>query len=98
MENQLIFNEHYPHPSADATILVVEKGDGINWVLKYSNIDISNSFAFGDGVNDICMFKHVGHGIAMGNAIDELKNIAEHTTTSIDNDGMYNDLVHCRII
>ena len=32
------------------------------------------------------MFQAAGHGIAMGNACDELKNIADHVTTSVNDD------------
>lgn len=46
-------------------------------------------YAFGDSNNDISMFQAAGHGIAMGNACDELKNIADHVTTSVNDDGIY---------
>ena len=35
------------------------------------------------------MFQAAGHGIAMGNACDELKNIADHVTTSVNDNGIY---------
>ncbi|MEG0453131.1 MAG: HAD family hydrolase [Coprobacillus sp.] len=98
LKDKVILNEHFPHPSADATIKGVDKGDGIDCVLQYFDIDIRNAFAFGDGANDICMFEHVSHGIAMGNAIDELKDIAEYVTSAIDNDGIYNALKQYKVI
>ena len=97
-EGTVILNEHYPHPSADATVLGVDKGYGIDHILNQFHIDKENSFAFGDGANDLCMFHHVGHGIAMGNAIDSLKEVAEYVTTSIDDDGIYRALIHYEVI
>ncbi|MBM6799930.1 hypothetical protein H7U28_14140, partial [Coprobacillus cateniformis] len=35
LKETVILNEHYPHLSADATILGIDKGDGIDVILKY---------------------------------------------------------------
>ena len=43
---------------------------------------------FGDGSNDISMLKAVGHGIAMGNSVEELKECAEFITKNIGDDGV----------
>lgn len=40
------------------------------------------------GVNDTEMIENVGHGVAMGNACDELKQIAKEHTLSVDEDGI----------
>ena len=64
------------------------KASGIIKVLEHLNIPISNSYAFGDGKNDIEMLKSVGCGIAMGNAGDEVKNSAREVTDRIENDGI----------
>lgn len=44
--------------------------------------------AFGDAQNDISMLRCVGLGIAMGNAVDEVKQIAAETTAGNDEDGI----------
>jgi len=44
--------------------------------------------AFGDDLNDIDMLSYVGVGIAMGNALDEVKAISKYTCLSNDNDGV----------
>lgn len=44
--------------------------------------------AFGNVQNDIPMIKAVKYGIAMGNAIDELKNVAYDVTLDCDHDGI----------
>jgi len=98
LKDMIIFNRHYPFYSADATILGIDKGYGIDQVLDYFHISLKNAYAFGDGTNDICMFSHVGHSIAMGNAIDILKEKAEYVTTSIHEDGIYKALQYYQII
>ena len=41
--------------------------------------------AFGDNLNDLTMLEWAGRGVAMGNALDEVKAIADETTsTNID--------------
>ena len=64
------------------------KASGILKVLEYLNIPLENSYAFGDGKNDIEMLSTVGCGIAMGNASDEVKNYAKKVTETIQNDGI----------
>lgn len=64
------------------------KATGILKVLKHLNIDIENSYAFGDGKNDIEMLSTVGCGIAMGNANDEVKKYANKITDTVHNDGV----------
>lgn len=62
--------------------------------MKYFHIDKENAYAFGDGYNDQAMFREVGHGIAMGNAVDVLKQKATYITDSIDQDGILKALQH----
>ena len=64
------------------------KATGILKALAYLNIPIENSYAFGDGKNDIEMLSTVGCGIAMGNASDEVKNYAKQVTDTVHNDGI----------
>lgn len=64
------------------------KATGILKALEFLNIDIKNSYAFGDGKNDIEMLSTVGCGIAMQNASNEVKKYANKITDSIQNDGV----------
>ncbi len=43
---------------------------------------------FGDGRNDIEMIEETGQGIAMGNAVPELKSVAKYITTNIEEEGI----------
>ena len=53
---------------------------GIKRILDAVNIPIENSIGIGDSANDIEMIMNVGYGIAMSNAVTELKQIAKATT------------------
>ncbi len=64
------------------------KATGILHALKYLKIDIANSYAFGDGLNDIEMIQTVGCGMAMDNGNPKLKEIAKHTVPSVHEDGV----------
>ena len=64
------------------------KASGIIKALEILNIPIENSYAFGDGNNDIEMLSTVGCGIAMGNASDEVKGHAKVVTDTVQNDGV----------
>lgn len=65
------------------------KGIGIERVLKYYGFDKTQSMAFGDGNNDIEMLQAVGIGIAMDNASDELKAVADEICEDVVEDGIY---------
>ena len=74
------------------------KATGALKVLELLNIDIKDSYAFGDGFNDVCMFKVVGHPIAMGNGVDVAKEASEYITSDIYDGGIYKALLHYGII
>ena len=65
---------------------------------EHLNFDAHNTIAFGDGGNDTSMIKAAGIGVAMGNALESLKQEADHTTTSVDDDGVLNALRHLNLI
>jgi len=52
------------------------------------NISMDSVIIFGDDHNDLGLFKTTGYSIAMGNAINELKEIADEVTDSNDQDGV----------
>ena len=65
------------------------KGVGVEAMLKYYGFDKSEAIAFGDGDNDIEMLEAVGHGVAMGNASDNVKAIADDLCGDVAEDGIY---------
>jgi Cof subfamily protein (haloacid dehalogenase superfamily) len=66
----------------------VDKSIAIEKVLSHFGLEASQAIAFGDGSNDIEMIKTVGTGIAMGNANEQLKSIADFVTKSSIEDGI----------
>lgn len=64
------------------------KGTACEYLYKRLNINKEDTYAFGDGINDKEMLELVGHGIAMGNSIDEIKAIADDITDCVDDDGI----------
>lgn len=57
-------------------------------VSKALKIPTENMVAFGDDFNDIGMLKLCGKGIAMENAIQQVKDIADEICPSNENDGL----------
>ena len=82
----------------DVTSTAADKANGINAIAQYLGIGIDETMAFGDGGNDRSMLQASGIGVAMGNALDEVKAHADYTTTSVDEDGVWNALRHFGII
>ena len=82
----------------DITSSSADKAEGIRSVARHLGIDISDTMAFGDGGNDIPMLQAAGIGVAMGNALDEVKAHADYVTTDVDDDGVKNALQHFGVI
>ena len=53
-----------------------------------SHIPIENTIMMGDSGNDIEAFQSAGKAIAMGNATEEIKNLATEITLDNDHDGI----------
>lgn len=70
------------------------KGNALVELATYFNVDISNTIAIGDGMNDISMFKTAGYSIAMDNANDNIKKYANFITKSNDEDGVAYAIYH----
>ena len=87
------------HPEfTDITANGADKGKGIVAMASHEGFDPSRTMAFGDGGNDSSMILQAGIGIAMGNAIDALKEQADYVTTSVDDDGILHALRHFNVI
>ena len=64
------------------------KEKAITELCRHLNISSSKIAAFGDDFNDIGMLKLCGKGLAMENAIDEVKKAADQVCASNENDGV----------
>ena len=87
------------HPAfTDITAKGADKGEGIRALAAHMGLDLRYTMAFGDGGNDSSMIKAAGIGVAMGNALESLKQEADYITTSVDEDGVMNALRHYKLI
>lgn len=86
--DKFYFDHHGTANSFEICALDTSKAKGVKKVLEHLHIDKEHSYAFGDGLNDLEMIHYVGHGIAMGNAVDELKKIADEVIGHVDEQGL----------
>ena len=49
-------------------------------------------------MNDLEIIREAGIGVAMGNAVSELKEAADYVTTPIGEDGIYRACVHLGLL
>ncbi|MFP7479251.1 Cof-type HAD-IIB family hydrolase [Terribacillus saccharophilus] len=61
---------------------------GVMKLLEAAGLSAESSYACGDGLNDLEMIEFAGTGIVMGNAVPELKELADIQTVHVDEDGL----------
>lgn len=91
LEQFMTSNMKYLVSINDSVVITSKMATKANALRKFGehfNIDISDIVAFGDDTNDIDMIKTAGTGVAMGNAIEELKAVADFVCDTNDNDGI----------
>lgn len=66
----------------------IDKAKALDTVLSPMGFKREEMIAFGDGHNDASMIEYVGIGVAMENAVDDLKSIANEVTLSNEEDGI----------
>ncbi len=71
----------------------IDKAKALDTVLKPLNISEDEVIAFGDGHNDISIIKYAGIGVAMENAVYDLKEAADEITLSNEHDGIAESLL-----
>lgn len=74
------------------------KATGIEFLLNYYDIPISNAYAFGDSNNDLDMLKYVPNSIAMRDSSEEVLEVSGYVTDSVINDGIFKAMKHLGII
>ena len=74
------------------------KDRGIQRFLDHYGWSKEQTISFGDGGNDVDMLRFTGIGVAMGNATEEPKAVADYVTDDVDHDGIWNALKHFDII
>jgi hydroxymethylpyrimidine pyrophosphatase-like HAD family hydrolase len=72
----------------DITRQGVTKASGLRLWSQLTGIDLANVAGFGDSQNDQEFLSAVGWKVAMGNAVPELKAIADQVIGDCDDDGL----------
>ena len=87
------------HPEfCDITSRHADKGQALLAMAQHEGFAMERTIAFGDGGNDIAMIRTAGIGVAMGNANEGLKAVADYVTASVDDDGVSRALKHFGVI
>lgn len=68
--------------------LDTSKEKAVRELCQNYEISMDMVIVFGDDMNDLGLFKEAGYSVAMGNAVPELKQIADETTANNDFDGV----------
>ncbi len=74
------------------------KATAIAFLCDVLGVDQADTYAFGDGANDLDMLGYAGVGVAMGNAAEAAKERADYVTDDLHEDGLYNACSHFGLI
>jgi hypothetical protein len=66
----------------------VSKKKALEALARHLEIAMAEIMAIGDGANDVSILSSVGLGVAMGNAPDEVKAVADYVTRDVDHSGV----------
>ena len=75
-------------PAYVAQILDEDKAAALDVLCKKLGIKQDETIAFGDGYNDLSLIEYCGYGVAMENAVDEVKERANYITLSNNDNGI----------
>lgn len=82
---------------ADVVEKGISKAKGLEILCSHFGTSLEAVYAFGDSMNDYEMIRDAGIGIAMGNAIEPIKEVADYITTAVDCDGIWNACMHFQL-
>lgn len=89
--SQYISNEMQYQKSLDSALItnkLADKGIALKSLIQYFGFRKEQVISFGDSISDIPMLNASGTGVAMGNAVSQVKDIADYITLSNDEDGI----------
>lgn len=96
-----VFQDHeelaflqYSKDGYDVVPKGIHKGVGLQELMDYLHLEKEEVACFGDNYNDLEMMDVAGIRVAMGNAIQEVKEKADFVTASSHEDGIYLALQH----
>lgn len=97
-EGEYLVDRHRSNSSADISKFGITKAVGIDAIINHFGISHENTYAFGDGRNDIDMLRTVGCGIAMTPHSSVLDGVCKYVTGGVKDEGIYNALCKLNLI
>lgn len=92
----------FPISTTDFNIEICSRGwskrEGLKKLCQSLNLKPADVAALGDSENDLEMLEWAGTGIAMGNACEKVRKIAQYITTSNEEDGIIHALNHIGLL
>ncbi len=80
---------HYPGVDfVNILALEASKGKALEALASYLGVSMSRVIAVGDGKNDVSLLSTAGLAVAMGNALDEVKAVADYITLDVEQSGL----------
>lgn len=76
----------------------IHKATGMQKYLEYIGVPQEDTIAIGDGPNDLQMMEYAATAVAMGNAVQDVKDRADYVTWDVDKDGIYHAFEHLGLI
>ena len=76
----------------------IDKGWGVRQALEILGHGVENTYAFGDSENDLPMLQVVETPVAMGNALESIKEASAYITDSVQDDGVATACRHFGLI
>lgn len=86
-----LIDSNYPRDNTiycDVANIESSKGNAIEKLCQYLNIDLKDVISIGDDFNDLSMFEKVGLSVAMKNANEKVKEKADEITLSNEDNGV----------
>ena len=96
-DGKYIINDHFDG-SADVSSVSFNKGHAVAYTTSAVGFSQDDSYAFGDGDNDVHMFEAAGTAVAMENATRAAKKAADYVTRHYKEDGIFHALKHLKVI
>ena len=78
----------YQHNAVSLAPSATSKGLALRWLAAEWGIPIEATLAIGDYENDVSLVAAAGIGVAMGNAVESVKGVAQFVVSDCENDGV----------
>lgn len=87
-----IINKDYEY--INITPININKGIALDHLLKHLKIDKKDILAIGDNINDLEMIREAGIGVAVNEALDNIKDVADYITSTTASDGAFAEAIN----